>query len=184
MTFEANDDPDINSVWLWYEFQIALTGAEHQRILRVLRPGASIPGEALDSHELQFIGLTRTEVRQFFDDQRARLELLTMFELLAATEAFLWAEFNARVAARKKDPLSRRFRTSHEAYGEKMRLEDILNALKEEGIAAHVVSDFKGTLTSRHWLAHGKRWPPMLGRNYTPNDIFDAVRELIDSIPL
>jgi hypothetical protein len=106
-----------------------------------------------------------------------------MFELLATTEAFLWTEFNARVAARKKDPLSRRFRATREANGEKIRLENILEALKEEGIAAHTVGNFKGTLNLRHWLAHGKRWPPMFGRYYTPNDVFDIARELIDSIP-
>ncbi|MGA2183901.1 MAG: hypothetical protein ABSH47_12800 [Bryobacteraceae bacterium] len=168
--------PDIDSVWLWYEFQIALIGDEHRHILRVLQPGISFDVGTLRTHELQFIGLTRSEVEQFFDDQRERLELLTIFELLATTEAVLRTEFRDRVAARKKDRLSRRFRATHKANGDKIRLdEDILVALKEEGMPTRVVDSFRGTLKLRHWLAHGRHWRPKLGREYAPSDVFDSI---------
>jgi hypothetical protein len=88
----------------------------------------------LRPHEAQFLGLTRREVEEFFDAQRGRLELLTMFELLATAEAILRIEFNARVTERKKDRLSRRFRELQKTRGERIRLdEDILASMKVEG---------------------------------------------------
>jgi hypothetical protein len=184
-SFEPHDDPDIDSVWLWFEFQIALIGEERGRVLRTFPPGSDIVVEADRQHESRFIGLTRREVEDFFDAQRGQLELLTMFELLATTEAILRIEFKARVTARKKDGLSRRFREIHKALGDKIRLdEDILVAMKEEGTSANVVAAFRGTLRLRHWLAHGRHWHPKLGRGYAPGDVFDIARALIDSIPL
>jgi hypothetical protein len=42
------------------------------------------------------------EVNEFFDQQQGQLELPTMFELLATTEAILKTDFKARVALKKK----------------------------------------------------------------------------------
>ena len=107
-----------------------------------------------------------------------------MFELLAITEAILRIEFKARVEARKKDGLSRRFRKIQKASGDKVRLdEDILSAMKAEVMPANLVAAFRGALKLRHWLAHGRHWHPKLDRGYAPSDVFDISRTLIDSIP-
>jgi len=183
-TFEAVDDPDIDSVWLWFEFQVALVDEESGRFLQSFRSGSNTFAEARRPHESRFLGLTRTESQEFFDAQRDRLELLTMFELLATTEAILRIEFKDRVSARKKDGLSRRFRKIHKAKGDKIHLDEhILAAMKEEGVAANVIGAFRGTLGLRHWLAHGRHWQPKLGRGYAPGDVFDIARALIESIP-
>lgn len=181
-SFEAQGDPDISAIWLWHQFQMALVAEEKGHVLRMFNPGAPALAVAeLRPHERQFTAFTKEEVEDFFEAQRGRLELLTMFELLATAEAILRIEFGARVTARKKDPLSRRFRKIHKARGDKIRLdEDILAPLKEEGVA---VGDFRGTLRLRDWLAHGKYWQPKLGRAYSPADVFDVVREVVDSIP-
>lgn len=182
--FEAQGDPDLNSVWIWFEFQIALIAEERQHVLRTLSPASTGSGaEALRPHESRFIGLTRREVEEFFEVQRGQLELLTMFELLATAEAILRIEFNSRVTARKKDGLSRRFREIHKANGDKIRLdEDILGPMRQEGMPAGVVGDFRATLKLRHWLAHGRHWHPKLGRGYAPRDVFDIARALVGSI--
>ncbi len=107
-----------------------------------------------------------------------------MFEILATTEAVLRIEVKTRVVARKKDPLSRRFRKLYKAKGDRIRLdEDILTAMKEEGVSEGAISAFRGSLRLRHWLAHGRHWHPKLGRGYAPSDVFDISRALIDSIP-
>jgi len=183
-SYARRDDPDINTVWTWFEFQIALIGESRGSVLGSLRLSSGIVREALLPHEERFVGSTRGEVEEFFDAQRGQLELLAMFELLATTEAILRIEFWARVAARKKDGLSKRFREIHKANRDKVRLdEDILGAMKDEGIPANVVGDFRGALRLRHWLAHGRHWGPKLGRGYAPGDVFDISRALIDSIP-
>jgi hypothetical protein len=181
--FDPHDDPNIDSVWLWFEFQMALIGEEHASVLRASSPAGDIVMQAPRPHQLQFIGHKRKVVDEFFDRQRSRTELLTMFELLATTEAILRIEFKARVTQRKKDALSRRFREIHKTRRDRVRLdEDILAVMKEEGMPAGVVGAFRGALRLRHWLAHGKHWHPKLGRDYTPGDVFDISRDLIDSI--
>jgi hypothetical protein len=180
LLFEAHDDPDIGTVWTWFEYQTALIGESRASVLRGIGPGSNASTPAVRTQDARFIGLTREEVEQFFDAQRVRLELLTMFEILATTEAALRIEVRSRVAARKKDPLSQRFRKLQKAKGDRIRLdEDILTAMKEEGVA---IAAFRGTLRLRHWLAHGRHWHPKLGRGYAPSDVFDISRSLIDSI--
>ena len=88
ISFESHDDPDVDSVWAWFEFQIALVGESRASVLRRISSGAEA-SQALQAHEARFIGFTRSEVEQFFDARRGQLELLTMFEILATTEAVL-----------------------------------------------------------------------------------------------
>jgi hypothetical protein len=60
-----------------------------------------------------------------------------MLEILATTERSLRVEFDARVAARKKNSLSGRFRELHKAKGYKIRLDDdISGAMKDECVLA------------------------------------------------
>ena len=139
-SFEPREDPDVDSVWRWFEFQLDLIRGEQERILRILASGGEMdagPG----AHESRFIGLGPREVEELFVEQAGSLELLTMFELLATAEAILRIEFGARVKARRKDDLSRRFRAAYKLRGEKIRLdEDILAALKEAGVGSTIMA--------------------------------------------
>ena len=180
--FEPQEDPDINTVWTWFEFQNSLLGDYLVRVLRAVGDASLDNGKSSEPSVARFRGMTRDEVVSFFDAQRGQLELLTMFELLATTEALLRIDFHARVTTKRKDGLSRRFREMDKS-GQSVRLEDILGAMKEEGVPANLVADFRGVLKLRHWLAHGRHWNPKLGRDYTPNDVFDISRDLIASIP-
>lgn len=178
--FGRNENPDIGFVWEWFEFQIALLGESHADVLRRLM---SLEISARP-HEARLVGLTPEEVSAYFDAQRNQLNLLTMFELLATTEAILRIDFNERVALKKKDRLSRRYRELDRSNGDNIRLaEDLLTAMKDAVTEPKVVSDFLGVLNLRNWLAHGRYWHPKLGRGYTPNDVFDVCRDLILLIP-
>jgi hypothetical protein len=181
--FEAHDAPDIVLVWEWFQFQNELLAEGHAYILGS-RTTVSAVAHRLRPYELRFKSLTPREISEFFFAQTTHLELLTMFAILATTEAILRIEFNSRVDARRKDGLSRRFRKIKKANGDKVRLdEDILGALKEEGVPTSVVGDFRGVLKLRDWLAHGRHWRPNLGQNYVPGDVFDIAKKLIDHIP-
>lgn len=84
---------------------------------------------------------------------------------------------------RKKDSLSKRFRNLYKAKGDRPRLdEDILVAMKEGGVSASAIAGFRGALKLRNWLAHGRYWNLKAGRGYTPNDVFDISRALLDSM--
>lgn len=179
--FTPVENPDLGSVWVWFESQSALLAEE--RLMMLARAGSG-DGSALRAHQIQFVGLTTVEIADFFDTQRTQLELLTMFELLAVTEATLRLEFQSRVRLRKKDSLSRRFRRLNREAGGRVRLdEEILDALGSEGLPPSLIGDFCGTLGLRNWLAHGRYWHPKPGRRYTPADLFDTASALLKAIP-
>lgn len=178
--FDA-EEPDIYRVWAWFEFQTALLGQARARILHLLLPG-SLRGETLPPHEAQFFGYTREEVEQFFDWQRAQLELLAMLQILATTEAIIRLEISMRITKRRKDELSRRLRELGRDGIGKIRLDSVLDAMKDTGCSPKVVGAFRSALNLRHWIAHGRYWVPKLGRRYSPGDILDIASELISAL--
>src|SRR5258708_7444365 len=123
LPFEAHD-PDIDYIWTWFEYEIALIGGSRARVLGLITSGFNAAQQAPRAQEAQFTGFTRREVEDFFDAQRGQLELLAMFEILATTEAVSRIEVRTRVAARKKDPLSRQFRKLYKARGDRIRLDE------------------------------------------------------------
>jgi len=176
------DDPDLDKVWGWFQFQRALIGEELGSIRRESQAAGGDSVVHARRHRLQFIGKTQRELDEFFEEQQDALGLLTMLDLLVTTEAILRVDFEARVAARKKDNLSKTFREIDKTRKEKVRLnEDILAAMGENGVR---VSELRGMLRLRDWLAHGRHWHPKLGRDYTPEYVFDVAKALIQSIPV
>jgi hypothetical protein len=124
------------------------------------------------------------ELDEFFVEQRRRLDMIVMFELLATTEGVLRIDFQERVDRPEKDPVSRRFGELAKKHGHKIQLDGhILETWKDlEPRTRNAVGSFKGALRLRHWLAHGRHWTPKLGRSYTPNDIFDVATELLNAV--
>jgi hypothetical protein len=178
--FDSENEPDLDSVWNWYEFQTELISDALIAVLRELPASADLV-HGSHTRFSRFVGLTRGEVRNAFDAQRSRLDRVTMFELLATSEAILRIECKTRAVARKKDGLSGNCRRIQRERQDKIRLdEDILAAMEQEGI---YVAAFRGTFKLRHWLAHGRYWSPKLGRGYTPQVVFDISKALILSIP-
>jgi hypothetical protein len=180
----SSDELSLSQVWGWYEFQRALIGEEKSRVLHTLSEGE---GLAMS----RYFGKTRAELDVDFAFQTTELAQLAMFAMLSCTEAALRVDFIGRVHNKDKDSLSRRFwRTFRRRGFQKIRFEeDILDAWCEDDAAARIVraiSHFKGALNLRNWLAHGRYWKPKLGRaaGYTPVDVFDICRELLEATDL
>jgi hypothetical protein len=177
----SNQERSLSEVWQWYEFQCALVDEEKRRVLGALARGES-PAD-------RYYGKTRKELDDDFAFQTAELNLLSMFSMLACTEAALRVDFVVRVRNRKKDEVSRSFHAAHRELGDRIRLEeDILDVWREYGDVGikGAVSKFKGTLTLRHWLAHGRWWKAKLGHaaGYNPLGVFDICRDLLQVIGL
>ncbi len=139
----------------------------------------------------RYVGKTREELDEEFVFQIVELGQLSMLGMLASTEAALRVDYIERVANKKKDNVSRRFRKRYKERGvEKIRLEeDILDTWKEHGSGSQIktaVGEFKSVLKLRHWLAHGRYWKPKLGRaeGYTPLDVFDICKLLLQAVDL
>jgi hypothetical protein len=182
LLFEAQSDPDLNVVWEWFELQGQLIASERRRF-RLFFQGL-VSSDDLDAAlENRFRGLNRVEVEDAFENQRRELELLTMLGLLATAEAILRNDFERRVARRLKDGLSRKYRTIAKRKKRTRLDEDLLEILKQE-VTPSIVSDFRGALRLRHWLAHGRYWHPKLGRPYSAREIVDISKAVVEALPV
>ena len=132
------------------------------------------------SYDKIFTGQTVQRVEAFFAAQLTELELLTMFEILATTEAILRLDFEERVKNRWRDGVSRKFREIAKK-GSNIRLDDdILETWKaEQGVN---VSFFRAALHLRDWLAHGRHWHPKLGQGYTPAHVYQISKALFAAL--
>jgi hypothetical protein len=176
----SGDEPTLDDVWLWYEFQWAVIGEEKGRILSALAAG-------IGPTESRYVGKTRDELETDFAFQINELGAAAALLMLAATEAAMRVDFVERVGQKKKDPVSRKFREIHRKRKDKVRLEeDILNPWVDKSADSAVkaaVSAFKGVLKYRNWLAHGRYWKPKLGQpsGYDPLDVFELCQQLLQA---
>lgn len=132
-----------------------------------------------------FVGLTPAEVRAHFDDLRDEADRVACLSLLAAAEAVLRIDYLKHVYGRSKDAVGRVFRTIHKEKDVKARLsDDLLKTWVGEHSGAKVaVSEFRGALKFRDWLAHGRYWTPKLGQWYTMEDIVRLGDNLFKALP-
>lgn len=182
-TFEA-ESPDLSIVWQWFEFQGLLIASERRRF-RLVHEGRFLSDWLDPVLRNRLVDMSQAEIEEVFEEQRRELELVTMFELLATAEAIIRINFARRSAAKPKlkDNLSRKFRAIRGKRRDRVRLdEDILEAAKEELSPPSIVSEFRGALRLRHWLAHGRHWNPKLGRSYSPADVFDIANALVEAL--
>jgi len=142
----------------------------------------------------RFVGLTIDEVDERFTVLRNELENVTVFSLMASAEAALLIDYETRLAAKGKDPLSKAYRklqVSLRISGwfvrkSRPRVDNhILEAIKDSGIVpGHTVGNFRDALNLRHWLAHGRYWAVNLGRTlYSPEDIYAVTNAVVGALP-
>ena len=170
----SGDHKTIQALWDWYQCQSKLSLGKKSQVLIEMR-NDQLPSDPL------FFGMTGDDVEEFFGE----LDYLIMFDLLAAAEAAIRVDFLNRVNDRKKDDVSRQFRDIHREKGRKVALkEDILGVWKEFLPTARkgAVGDFNGALKLRDWLAHGRYWTRKLGRDYSPDDVYDIAYNLLDAV--
>lgn len=155
--------------------------------------------EAIDDRELKILdqiakhvqvppavlGMTKEELTDYFEGVRRELDAAACLLLLAEAEAVLRVDYRSRVERRGKDDVSRAYREMHKEKEASVRLdEDILGTwVTHHPQCKPAVSSFRAMLKLRHWLAHGRYWPPKLGRRYAPEDVFDIASGLFAKLP-
>ena len=130
---------------------------------------------------VKYAGLPLQEVRE---QALAELEYTSSLSLLACIEATLRVDYNQRVSARGRSPLSSALRGIHRRKGEFARLEDdILEAWKNHStVGKPVISALIGAFKYRHWLAHGRYWPPKFGRTYDYQTVYDIADTFLNAM--
>lgn len=134
----------------------------------------------------KFIGCSISAVQ---DEQKERLEDLdknSVLSVLAALEASFRTDYIIRCQKRKKDDLSRTLRSIYQTKEVKASLEnDILEAWKTHFTPAKpLLSELKGALRYRHWLAHGRYWIPKVGKKYDFLSVYLLAQALNQELPL
>ena len=172
----SGQEVSLSYVWQWY--QETEKAINHYKILVInsLTSGARMPDT--------FLSMTKDEILEHFTGQQEELEKLVSFDFVASAEASLRLDYLTRVYNKKKDSISRNFRELYQKKGLEAKLnEDILEIwVSSQPACKSAVGDFRGVLRLRHWLAHGRYWTPKLGRNYSPERVFDISKNLFDAL--
>ena len=176
----SNEEESLSELWEWRELQRALINAERARLFAALERGESLA-------EPRYFAKTKEELDSNFAFQSTETDLLSMLGMFACVEASLRVDFVKRITYRRKDDVSRKFRAADKARAKQIRLEeDVLDVWQAQPIAGiyRAVSDFKGALKLRHWLAQGRYWNAKLGRasGYNALDVFEICNRLLCSV--
>jgi len=171
------------AVWNWYQFQRRILGEE----LRRARTAFAGPRGAADLERVKYGVRTLGELEIWFREQGYELDLLTMLGMLAATEAHLQIDFQVRAKRKLRDDVSKAFKKADDEKGRKrINLEDdILDTWRDkrpERETKECLSQFKGALNLRHWLAHGRHWEAKLGRDYTTQDVRTVCLNVLNAL--
>lgn len=108
---------------------------------------------------------------QVTDERRAQLSELecnVVLTILATIEAWFRLDYSSRAREKASDALSMKFRKIHKKVGLKASLKRHIlkewrNILLED---KDTISEYKGALKYRNWLAHGRYWAPAQKYDY------------------
>lgn len=142
--------------------------------------------EVSPNYGTRFLSYQICEVIKERDERIEELERTATFTILASLEAAFRIDYLNRVYKKKKDNLSRAFRTIHGKCGENVALERvILQAwMDDDPSCKKLIGELKGAFKYRHWMAHGRYWNPKLGRKYDYYGIYTLAQMVIDRFPL
>lgn len=134
----------------------------------------------------QYVGYTHDEMLLALKGRREELERRSSFALLAALEAAFRVDFAVRCNDRRKDPLSRAFRSVSKQHASRVSLKE--HILPEWRSHIHrrrsIISDIVGAFNYRHWLAHGRYWTPKFGRRFDYEYVYLLVNTAMTQLPL
>ncbi len=134
----------------------------------------------------RFAGYLETEIRDEMELRLAEHSRTTALSVLSALEAVLRIDYLQRCYKKKKDQLSRAFRTLHQRKGSRASLEnEILTEWKNHStVPEQLIGNLKGAFKYRHWLAHGRYWLPRLGQKYDYESVYLLAEAVLTVFPL
>jgi len=131
-------------------------------------------------YTVRFTGYLAVEIQVELTDRLSESERSTILTILSSLEATFRIDYLQRCYLRKKDQLSRAFRTIHKRYASRASLEDEILAAwsNHTSVSSSLIGDIRGAFKYRHWLAHGRYWVPKLGRKFD----YDSIYLLADKV--
>lgn len=177
MTFFQNQ-PTVNELYAWYQTTNTCLFEKRDRVATAL----TVSGSMLNDPD--FIGMTLSEIRQKFARLESELELAYILKIVASAEARFKQDFIERAKKGKRGRVATLADIFKKLLSEKAGFvkleEDIVEAWRHHHSTANpqVLSQFKGLLKQRHWIAHGRYWPYQ-GQRYSIDDSFIIVRDTL-----
>jgi hypothetical protein len=132
-----------------------------------------------------FFGLTQAELPDVLRDMSREVGLESSLALLASFEAILRVDYLARARQTLAGaPIDGRLRRLWSKFAERLPLEDLLDAWRDETQAdSNFVGRFKQLLRFRDWLAHGRYWLPKGFAEFDAHTVVRVTSALERAIP-
>jgi hypothetical protein len=134
---------------------------------------------------MKFAGYSNQEVDQELYERIEEIDQTFSLSILTCVEAAFKLDFDGRVQDKKKDPLSRSFRSLHKRLGNRISLNrHIFAAWQSDGnLSNSFIQSLSGAFEYRHWLAHGRYWNPKLRQIYDYQTIYLLADSLFNAVP-
>ena len=114
----------------------------------------------IGKEQKDFLGMTRNEIKTYFQKLQDELEIAYVFKVISATEGILRKDFNKRTQLRKPKKEPDKTFKNQGIKGPVRLKEDILDIWKKKIFEKNqfIISQFYELLNYRHWIAHGQYW--------------------------
>lgn len=133
----------------------------------------------------KYVGYTYAEFEKEYQERLHEHEIRSILAILSATEALFRIDYLQRCYKKRKDDLSRYFRSIHKVDGSRVSFEEkILDGWKEYSTAdPQLIGELRSAFKFRHWVAHGRYWSPKLGRKFDYKDVSHLIDLIASSFP-
>ena len=133
----------------------------HHSRLAIIKLEDRVQGNIkIQNEQKDFLGMTKREVRAYFQQLQNELETAYIFKIISATEGILRQDFNKRIQLRKPKKEPDKTFKNKDIKGAVRLKEDILDIWKKKIFEQNqfIISQFYKLLHYRHWIAHGQYW--------------------------
>jgi len=162
----------------------------HERMLEALRVLARQFAAVTADPRSKFFGKLHDEFDELLLQMREELDEQTVMMMVASCEATLRIDFDGRLRDKTKDRVRRRFKELRSQYEERVQLDQILDAWREETGEVERIGRLRQLVKRRHWLAHGRYWRDKSGVSPDPrlaglviDDLLQALQRCLPDFP-
>jgi hypothetical protein len=116
----------------------------------------------------------------------AETDLRSSLAILTSIEAAFQLDYKYRCREKLKDDLSRTFRAIYKGKPDYVSLEKVIfDAWSRHAPGERqLIGDLRSAFRFRNWLAHGRYWPPKLGRRYDFEYLYRLADAVYSTLPL
>jgi hypothetical protein len=134
--------------------------------------------------EQRFSGSLGSEIVEELEERLEETDLRSSLITLARLEAALRRNYRDRCREKGADDVSIAFRKMHKKYGDRVRLDDILEVWSAQRPypLRQAIGELRRMFRFRHWLAHGRHWNADKKHDFA--DVYATVEAVLTDLEL